>query len=237
MEPGPPDLDYRVEELGDGRIRITQRGSKFDRTVADDGGLLLALEGDLVVQLQLLQSRRLFMHAAVVERSNAAHLLVGRSGAGKSTLCWGLLHSGFGYVSDELAPVDPETLHVAPYPHALCMKRRPPASHPLSNDVLVTSRGFHVPVTSMPQCSLGRDLPVRTILLVDYDPVRASAQLSPVDPAEAATRLYPNILNALAHEKAGLAAAARIAAHTRTFLLASAELDQTCELVAEAIGD
>jgi len=62
------------------------------------------------------------LHAAALVREERALLLVGRSGTGKSTLAAGLLSRGWGYYGDEIALVDPSTLHVHAYPKAICIK-------------------------------------------------------------------------------------------------------------------
>ena len=65
---------------------------------------------------------------SITQADRLGHMWVlGKTGAGKSTTAWGLLHHGFSYLSDELAPIDLETLEVLPYRHALCLKRRPPS--------------------------------------------------------------------------------------------------------------
>ena len=55
------------------------------------------------------------VHAAVVAADGLAILIPGHPGAGKSTLCAALVAHGFGYVSDETAPITPDGL-VLPYP-------------------------------------------------------------------------------------------------------------------------
>jgi hypothetical protein len=109
---------------------------------ANDGEFLFLLEKDLTIELQKLRRELYFIHAAALTIDGKACLLLAPSGHGKSTTCWGLLHHGFGYLSDELAPLDLGTLEIQPYAHALCLKDEPPACYPLppgsaadSNDV------------------------------------------------------------------------------------------------------
>jgi hypothetical protein len=64
----------------------------------------------------------LHFHAGVVALGGAALLLPGAPGSGKSTLTAGLALSGFGYVSDEVALFDDETLAVPPVPLSLGIK-------------------------------------------------------------------------------------------------------------------
>ena len=60
-------------------------------------------------------NHRLLFHAAVVARDGRALLLPAVSGSGKSTLAAALAASGWVYLSDELAVVDPQTLSVEPF--------------------------------------------------------------------------------------------------------------------------
>lgn len=60
-------------------------------------------------------THRLLFHAAVVARDGRALLLPANSGSGKSTLAAALCASGWTYLSDELAVVDPATLQVEPF--------------------------------------------------------------------------------------------------------------------------
>jgi len=66
--------------------------------------------------------RYLLFHAAVLARRGQALLLAAPSGAGKSTLAAALSASGWTYLSDELAVVDPATLCVAPFALPLGLK-------------------------------------------------------------------------------------------------------------------
>ena len=228
-------LRYEIQSNGQGGSRLSRRDSDFQVDAKDMGELIFALEGDLVVQLQLLRPDYLFLHAAVLAFDGAAHLLVGRSGAGKSTTCWGLLHHGFGYMSDELAPVSLDGKTIRPYSHALCMKSQPPPSYPLPDGSQETSRGFHVPVSRMPLVSSVQQLPLRSVFVMEYLPKRDRPRLRSVGPAEAATRLYPNILNALAHDDDGLKAASDLARYARCFQLECASLSATCEMIADTV--
>lgn len=228
-------LRYDVQCLEHDGIRLSRHASEFQVDAKDIGELIFFLEGDLVVQLQLLRPDYLFLHAAVLALDGAAHLLVGRSGAGKSTTCWGLLHHGFGYMSDELAPVSLESKTILPYSHALCMKSEPPPSYPRPSGSHETSRGFHVPVSEMPLVCQEPRLPLRSVFLMEYAPALKRPMLRPIGVAEAATRLYPNVLNALAHEDDGLKAVSELARTAHCFQLETASLAATCDTIVDTV--
>jgi hypothetical protein len=59
------------------------------------------------------------VHAAVAERDGVAVVLPAAMEAGKTTLVAGLVQSGFRYLSDEAAVVDPDTLIIRAFPKPL----------------------------------------------------------------------------------------------------------------------
>ena len=64
----------------------------------------------------------LIVHAAVVERNDAALLLPGSSGSGKSTLCAGLISRGWRLLSDELTMLEFPSGNVVPLPRPVSLK-------------------------------------------------------------------------------------------------------------------
>jgi hypothetical protein len=228
------DLDYTVRRGGEPPGFFLERQGRRPFVVPDDGGLLAQLDRDICLELQRLRPDLYFVHAAVVVHRDRAVMLVAKSGVGKSTLCWALLHHGFGYLSDELGPIDVKTLDVQPYGRALMVKRDPPAPYAITAGVR-TSRGIHVPAAQLPghvgneATSLGAVFFLRRVPGVDRPSVR------PIGVAEAAARLYANTLNALAHDGDGLDAAIRIVAARPCFELTTADLGATCALVMAAL--
>ena len=167
-----------------------------------------------------------------MERDRAVWLFVGASGAGKSTTAWGLLHHGFNYLSDELAPIELDTLEVLPYPHALCLKRRPPPPYLLPAESLDLGRTIHVPARSLPSLSRLDACALQAVFFVGQDARGREPVLRRVSTAEAAARLYVSTLNALAHEARGLDAVLRVAGRVPCFVLQAGDLQRTCELIA-----
>ena len=153
--------------------------------------LLLHFEQDLTVELQKRRSDLYFLHAAALERDGRALLLVAESGGGKSTTAWGLLHHGFRYASDELAPIDLATGRVHGFPHALCLKADPPAPYPLPAGTLRTSRSRHVPVGLLPAPLADGPLPLDAIVFLRYRPDLDGPAIRPMGTAEAAARSTP----------------------------------------------
>ena len=221
------DLRYRiVKETASSFFRLTRKGQPA-LLPANDGELLFLLEKDLTVEVQKLRSDLYFLHAAVLGFEGKACLLVAPSGGGKSLTTWALLHHGFHYASDELGPVDLNTLSVFPYPHALCLKSTPPASYPLPADTLFTTRTIHVPTHLLPAPVCTKPLPLAAIFFLQYRPELAQPQLQPITKAAAGARLFVNALNPLAHSGEGLDGAISIVTHAQCFQLLSADLAAT----------
>ena len=227
----PAVLAYRiVSELGDASFSLVRNGSAIDRSL-DASQLLFALQQDIVVGIQRLRPDLVFVHAAVVQRDGRAFLLAAPSGSGKSTLCWALLHHGFRLMSDELAPVDPETLRIKPFPLAVTLKSRPPQCCPLPASTLDTHRSHYISIDALPSAAATESAPIGAILFVDYAAIHSAPALRRLSAAEAASRLYPNVLNALAHQSMGLDAVIRMTGSVPCWYLASAALEETAKEV------
>ena len=226
------DLRYHVsaEASRSGFLLRSRDGRALH--AADLGELVFQLEKAIIVALQERRADLLFLHAAALERDRAAWLVVGASGAGKSTTAWGLLHHGFNYLSDELAPIDLDTLEVLPYPHALCLKRRPPPPYLIPAESLDLGRTIHVPARSLPSVSQLDPCALQAVFFVSQDTRRREPMLRRVSTAEAAARLYVSTLNALAHEARGLDAVVKVASHVPCFVLQASDLESTCKLMA-----
>lgn len=225
-------------------VRRTVSGEQFSLSCRQESplrlddlrDLLYALEKDLVVSLQRRRPELLFLHSAVLERAGRGYLLAGDSGSGKSTTTWGLLHRDFSYLSDELAPIDPVTMQVHAYPHALCMKREPPPTYPLPpGGVQYLVSTLHVPVAILPAALGPATCAVEAIVFVHHDRALTVPRLRRLGSAEAGARLYTTALNALAHPYNGLDVALKIASQARCFLLHTADLEQSCELFCDRV--
>ena len=232
--PGPPALAYTVGRGPTGEFLI-RRGAEDLPPAESTGMLLFRFEQDLVVELQKRRSDLYFLHAAALERDGRALLLVAESGGGKSTTTWGLLHHGFRYASDELAPIDLATGRVHGFPHALCLKADPPAPYPLPDGVLRTSRSRHVPVGLLPSALAPTPLPPDAIVFLRYRPDLDRPAIRPMGAAEATARLYTQALNPLAHPADGIDAALQVVRGVRCFGLETADLDATCALVVRTL--
>jgi len=190
----------------------------------------------LTVDLQRLRTDLLFLHSAVVARRGRAILLVGESGSGKSTTTWRLLHHGFEYLSDELAPVDVDAGWVHPYHRALALKLPLHTGEPpLPAGAVELVSAVHVPVACLPSAAPGESRPIDAIAFVDRRAESSGANLRPLSAAEAGVRLYGGALNLLTHPNRGLDAVLRLARSVRCFALATADLEATADVLDRLI--
>lgn len=227
-----PRVFYRITrgEASEGLL-IERNGSPCPMLARDDYDFLYMLEKDVTIETQKLRPDLFFVHAAILELDGHSMALVAPSGHGKSTTAWGLLHYGFKYVSDELAPIDLTTIRVHPFPHALCLKSLPPNDFPLPDETIFTAYTAHVPTDCLPSQTALETLPLRIIFFLRFEPENSRPVLKPAGKAEATVQLLRNALNPLAHQSDGLDAAIRIVSNVHCFELLSSNLQLTCELI------
>ena len=229
------ELEYEIGKYREGSSYFLQRGGQPVRTVTEADDLLFFFEEDLTLELQRVRANLYFLHAAALEWAGKACLLVAPSGSGKSTTTWALLHHGFDYLSDELGPVDLNTLKVHPYPHALCLKAEPPAAYPLPAGVLRTTQTFRIPPDTLPGKVSTDPLLLAALFFLQYSPEASSPVVQSLSKAEAGVRVFASALNPLAHPGEGLDGAIKIAAASPCFKLTTADLPSTCRLVQSTI--
>ena len=232
--PTDPDFAYKIRSV-DASFLVERADTATQLVATGLDELVYCLEKDLTVELQRRRPDLFFLHAAAVEWRGTAVVLAADSGSGKSTTAWALLHHGFRYLSDELAAIDPDTLRVFAYAHALCLKRAPPSPYALPSATMHLGRTGHVPVSALPSPLADDPLPLGAVFLIRYDPNLTTPQLRRLGVAEAGARIYVTALNALAHADRGLGVPLQIAQRVPCFLLDTAELGESCEIIRAAI--
>jgi hypothetical protein len=80
------------------------------------------LLGDITRAVADASAEHLLFHAGGVQHGDMGVLLPAPSGGGKSTTVAGLVHWGFGYLSDELIALDTSTRRILPFPKPLTIK-------------------------------------------------------------------------------------------------------------------
>lgn len=232
---GSPDLSYRIHLDSGVDNWGLERDGKPVATAGSAAGIVGWLDQDLTVQLQRHRRDLYFLHSAVLVKGSQALILVAESGGGKSTTAWALTQLGLSYMSDELAPIEPGSLTVHPHPRGVQLKGEPPAPYSLPPGALVDQGRVCIPVEELEVETLSRPMPLAWVFFLRRDPGRRQPRLERCRPAEAATRLYSNALNVLAHPDEGLEIAMRMGGETACFNLYAGDLASTCELVVGAL--
>jgi hypothetical protein len=121
----PPDVALRVERGTPcpGWFRVSRDGVAVFESDREGDLLPYLLWAIHTAALEALGRRFLLFHAGAVALDGCGVLLAAASGSGKSTLVAGLLGDGFQYLSDDIAPVDPATLHLVPFAKCVGLKR------------------------------------------------------------------------------------------------------------------
>ncbi len=230
-------LHYSIRRQEGEPSFVIKRDGHNPIMASDHSEFLFLFEKDMTIELQKLRRDLYFVHAAVLEFAGRAFMLVAASGGGKSITTWALLHHGFRYLSDELAPVNLETMEVYPYPHALCLKDQPPGTYPLPGKTLYTSRTLHVPTEDLPgRVGIG-PIPLAAVLFLRYSPKASAPTMVPISKAGAGARLFASALNPLAHPGDGLDGAIEIVTRSACFELITADLPATCALVKATLEE
>ena len=233
-EPVRPVLRYRLSgNVADGFI--VDRDGALPTRAKSHYDLLYVFEKDLTIELELQRKDLFFIHGAAITLDKKAFLISAPSGSGKSTTTWALLHHGFHYMSDELAPLELGSLAIQPYPHALCQKRHPPEPYPLPQNTLQTEYTMHVPVESLPCKIVQEPTPLAAMFYVKYTPEADSPSITPMSVSEGCMHLFANGLNQLQHENKGLATATDIAQRVPAYRVETTDLQRSALMLREFI--
>jgi len=201
------------------------------------------IEWAMNLQIPRILPDYLQFHSSAMEVHGQGVIFPGQSGVGKSTLTAGLLACGWRYLCDEFALVHCDTLELAPYPRAICVKHA-------SFDV-VRSMGLRVcggrrhikpakgrvgfvnPLSMRPG-AIGGPCPVRYVIFPRYSQ-GAEPTLIPIRRAEAAFELHHVCYNLLRCRATGLNVIAGMVRGASCYRLVSGRLDATCQLLRQLV--
>jgi hypothetical protein len=218
-----PMPTYRVAYAADHRARGTVVPAPY--FLALDGeelrssrspGLVVDYALWLISQHTIAQiSDRIAIHAAVASLDGAGVIMPAPANSGKSTLAAGLVDAGFGYLSDEMALINPDSAQVDPYPRALWVDRRSVALIPGLTERVDSeltdpdAREIHVRPDDIRPEAIGGSSPVRLVVAPRYE-AGATTAAQPMGRAEAVQYLIVNSPNIGRFGSAGLAVLARV---------------------------
>ncbi len=185
------------------------------------------------------------LHASTLQVGDEGVIFPGGSGSGKSTLTTGLVASGFRYLCDEFALIHADTLMLAPFPRAICVKK---PSYEAVESVGVSMSGVrhyykgtkgyvgYVNPLSIRPDAVGESCPIRWVIFPKYQ-AGEEPRLTPISRAQAAFDLHRVCFNLLSCRTIGLDVIAGMIRGARCFQLVSGEIKATCELVKDLVGE
>lgn len=174
------------------------------------------------------------LHAGVLEcPDGGALLLPASSGSGKSTLATGLVRAGFGYLSDEFAPIDPIDRRVHAYPKAITLKAGSfslfPEAAPV--DAEATARQWHLLPQQLGGTFGSAPLDVRFVVAPRFVP-GAATELRPLTRAETLIELSTCSLAHGPYGRRGFRLLTSIARDVRGYRLTTGSLRESVDAVA-----
>jgi hypothetical protein len=182
------------------------------------------------------------LHSAAVSWNGQGMVFPAQPDSGKTTLAAGLTRSGFDYLTDEAALIDPATRQLVAFPRALAME-------PASIDLLPGLRGdlppeFHaymaenyfVPPDRLRPGSIGGTCPIEYVVFPSY---RADAQtrLEPVPRPRALTELAENCFNFRRFGSVALEILGEIVKEAKCYRLHIGDLRSAVATVAQLAQD
>jgi hypothetical protein len=155
-----------------------------------------------------------WFHAGVVSKAGRALLCAGPRGSGKSTLVTALCARGWKYLSDEVAPLDPEGDRVLPFPQWPALREHPGQEMPPG--WLRAAPKRMVPL--IPDGVCGDAMPLAAIVHLSYR-AGCGALLSECSPVATARYLLEQSWNGSDDREATVAYACRVASRFPGFEL------------------
>jgi hypothetical protein len=181
------------------------------------------------------------IHAAVVSFGGAAIIVAANSRRGKSTLCSALVSAGFGYMSDELAPIGHD-LKVEPYAKPITIRAGSFSVIPHLEEFDIARQGSRRWILDAHLISdagtTTTALPIG-LVVIPWFVEGSDVQIRSLSPGEIAAALMTNSFNIPTRRRAGVERMAAVARSTRGVeIIHGNALDAASELrqVAEGFG-
>jgi hypothetical protein len=184
---------------------------------------------------------RICVHAGAVSIGDVGVLIPGEPDAGKSTLTAGLVMEGSGYLSDEVAPIDPESGWVHAFPRPIVLDPSSmellPSLHarlPSFQDRFRRER-YQVCTPDLPPGSEASSAEVRLVIVRRFDRGQPLA-VRRLSEAGATYALATNVFHPDRLGDRGLQALAMLAGRAPAYVVSGASLPQAIAAVQELAG-
>lgn len=165
---------------------------------------------------------RVHLHGAALVHDGKAVVLAGPSHAGKSTLAAWMTHRGWGFLTDEVAMVHPDTLVVAPYWRPINVRRPGPL-----DDVLQLGQSSLEPEVLVPASTIGQlagAAPLKALAFPSFT-VKEEVGTSPMSPAAALVELTQHFPGLIVGGRVGFKRLARLVETVPATVLRFHDLD------------
>jgi hypothetical protein len=172
----------------DGAYYLRNQDSSWKNETFD--GILYYLNTEVVLRLVQTRADLIWLHAGAAAWRGQGVLVSGQSGRGKSTIIASLCGLGWQFLSDDIAPWDPQASKLWPFPQTPMFRPHPGVDIPADNIAELSKV-----VADIGPADLCREpVPVSALIFPQYTP-RQEPALVPCSPATAALELLQNCFN------------------------------------------
>lgn len=186
----------------------------------------------------------LLLHSGAVVKNKAGLIFPGESESGKSSLTTFMITKGYGYLSDELAVIDPSTGELRAFPKPLSIKdtsvfpilanRSSLWVGPPDGEIVDEEPVWYAHAEDVAPQPTEDSAPVRYIIFPRYDSTTAPS-LQPLASDEAMRRLIENCVNLQRFGGEGLGILGNLLRGARAFSLTTNGLEDTTALVNKLV--
>lgn len=185
---------------------------------------------------------KLLVHAGAVVHEGRAVIMSAPSESGKTTLSVGLVERGLGYLTDEAAAIDPDTMLVHPFPKSLSVdtgaqpfleRFRP--DHEIGIERYLRGQ-WQVAPNRIRAGATSAPVPPGWVVLPRY--VRGGeTKLTPLKRSDALSLLLEQGLNLHVHGRRGFECLAEVVRRSQCFHLIMADLPSACDTLLAALDE
>jgi len=217
------------------------RGRRRLDVYALEAGAIQGLLWQINSEAIRLARKHLLVHAATASWRGKGILMPAQPESGKTTLVTGLTRSGFDYLSDEAAVIDPETLLLHPYPKPLSMEpgtleAMPELKEKLPSELSWTSRlNYHLQPSDVRVDSIGAACAVGFVIAPCYRP-GTRTEIERISQAGALVALADHSFNFHRFGARGLTALAKVVEGAECYRLRMGDLPSAVEATLDVVS-